>query len=85
VGFVVDKAALGQVSFENYCFPYQAFHRQFHTHHHHPLSSRADTINRPVAASVIVDSIPLHFKKEKKKFKAKERDFVNMVMSLRVL
>jgi hypothetical protein len=36
VGFVVDKAALGQVFSEYFCFPYQAFHPLFHTHHHHP-------------------------------------------------
>jgi hypothetical protein len=35
VGFVVDKAALGQVSSEYFSFPCQSFH-QFHHHHNHP-------------------------------------------------
>jgi hypothetical protein len=35
VGFVVDKAALGQVFFEHFGFPCQSFH-QFLQHHNHP-------------------------------------------------
>jgi hypothetical protein len=35
VGFVVDKAALGQVFFEFFCFPCQSFHQFLH-HHNHP-------------------------------------------------
>jgi hypothetical protein len=46
VGFLVDKAALGQVFSEYFGFPCQAFHR--------------DWYNRPVVASVIVDLVPLH-------------------------
>jgi hypothetical protein len=34
VGFVVDKAALGQVSSEYFDFPCQSFH-QFLNHHNH--------------------------------------------------
>jgi hypothetical protein len=35
VGFVVVKAALGQVYSENFGFPCQSFHRFLH-HHNHP-------------------------------------------------
>jgi hypothetical protein len=35
VGFVVDKAALGQVLSEYFGFPCQSFH-QFLYHHNHP-------------------------------------------------
>jgi hypothetical protein len=35
MGFVVDKAALGQVFSEYFGFPYQSFH-QFLLHHNHP-------------------------------------------------
>jgi hypothetical protein len=34
VGFVVDKATLGQVFSEYFSFPCQAFHRSLHTRHH---------------------------------------------------
>jgi hypothetical protein len=34
VGFVVDKAALGQVFSEYLGFPCQAFYRLLYTHHH---------------------------------------------------
>jgi hypothetical protein len=43
VGFVVDKAALGQVFSEYFGFPCQSFHRFLH-HHNHPglaLSGRS--------------------------------------------
>jgi hypothetical protein len=43
VGFVVDKAAQGQVFSEYYCFPCQTFHQVLYTHHH-SLSSGAGTI-----------------------------------------
>jgi hypothetical protein len=33
-GFVVDKAALGQVFFQFLGFPCRAFHRMPHAHHH---------------------------------------------------
>jgi hypothetical protein len=35
VGFVVDKAALGQVFSEYFGLHYQSFHRMLNTHHHH--------------------------------------------------
>jgi hypothetical protein len=35
VGFVVDKAALGQVYSEYFGFPCQSFHQFLH-HHNHP-------------------------------------------------
>jgi hypothetical protein len=35
VEFVVDKAALGQVSSEYFGFPCQSFHQFLH-HHNHP-------------------------------------------------
>jgi hypothetical protein len=34
VGFMEDKAALGQVSSQYFCFPCQAFRRLLHTFHH---------------------------------------------------
>jgi hypothetical protein len=35
VGFVVDKVALVQVSYEYFGFPYQSsFHQLLHNHHH---------------------------------------------------
>jgi hypothetical protein len=36
VGFVVDKAALGQVFFEYFGFPRQSSFNQFLHHHNHP-------------------------------------------------
>jgi hypothetical protein len=39
VGFVVDKAALGQVFSEYFSFPCQTFHRFLH-YHNHPGHSR---------------------------------------------
>jgi hypothetical protein len=48
VGFVVDKAALGQVFSEYFGFPCQfSFHRLLHMRHH--LSSGAGTIGQLVA------------------------------------
>jgi hypothetical protein len=46
VGFVVDKAALGQVFSEHFGFPFQSFHRFLHYHNHPgltqwPLSGRS--------------------------------------------
>jgi hypothetical protein len=38
VGFVVDKAALGQVFSEYFDFPCQAFHRFLHYHNHQRLT-----------------------------------------------
>jgi hypothetical protein len=39
VGFVVDKVALGQVSFPEYFgFPCQSFHQIFHHHNHQGLA-----------------------------------------------
>jgi hypothetical protein len=46
VGFVVDKVALGQVSFENFGFPCQFFfHKMLHIH----LSSGIGAIGHLVA------------------------------------
>jgi hypothetical protein len=43
VGFVVDKVALGQVSFEYFGFPCQcSWHQLLHNHHH--LSTGTGTI-----------------------------------------
>jgi hypothetical protein len=48
VGFVVDKVAVGQVSFEYFGFTCQSsFHRLLHNHPH--LSSGAGTIGQLVA------------------------------------
>jgi hypothetical protein len=47
VGFVVDKAARGQVFFEYFCFPCHSFHRLLYTHHH-PLSG-VGTVGQTVA------------------------------------
>jgi hypothetical protein len=55
VGFVVDKAALGQVFFEYFGSTRQSFHRFLDTHH--PLSSGAGTILYLVVPE-IVDSTP---------------------------
>jgi hypothetical protein len=38
VGFVVDKAALGQVFAEYFSFPCQSFHRFLHYHNHPGLT-----------------------------------------------
>jgi hypothetical protein len=45
VGFVVDKAELGQVSSEHFGFPCQYFHRLLNTHHY-PSSSGVGTIGQ---------------------------------------
>jgi hypothetical protein len=65
MGFVVDKAALGQVFSECFGFSCQAFHRLLHTLHH-PSSSIIirGWYDRPVVASVMVDSVPLQTKRE---------------------
>jgi hypothetical protein len=47
VGFMVDKAALGQVISEYISFPCQSFIHLLHTHHH-PLSGDG-TIGQKVA------------------------------------
>jgi hypothetical protein len=41
MGFVVDKAALGQVSSEYFGFPCQSFHRFLHHHNHLWLAQKA--------------------------------------------
>jgi hypothetical protein len=41
VGFVVDKAALGQVFSEYFGFPCQLFHRFLHYHNHPGLTQEA--------------------------------------------
>jgi hypothetical protein len=47
VGFVVDKAALGQVFSEYFGVSCYSFHRLLHTHHH--PSSGAGTVRQIVA------------------------------------
>jgi hypothetical protein len=44
VGFVLDKAALGQVFSEHFVFHLQTFHRLLHTHH--PSLSGAGTVGQ---------------------------------------
>jgi hypothetical protein len=61
VGFVVDKAALGQIFSQYFDLPCQIFHRLLHAHNH-PLSSTTGTAGHLVA-SVIVNSVPLYPKK----------------------
>jgi hypothetical protein len=61
VEFVVDKAALGQVFSEYFGFPLPLIP---------PTAPHSSSIipgwyNRPVVASVIVDSVPLHHKRDK--------------------
>jgi hypothetical protein len=41
VGFVVDKAALGQVFSEYFGFPCQSFHQFLHHHNHPGLAQQA--------------------------------------------
>jgi hypothetical protein len=41
VGFVVDKAALGQVFSEYFGFPCQSFHRILYYHNHPGLTQKA--------------------------------------------
>jgi hypothetical protein len=41
VGFVVDKAALGQVFSEYFGFPCQSFHQFLHRHNHLGLAQKA--------------------------------------------
>jgi hypothetical protein len=45
VGFVVDKAELGQVFSENFGFPFHSFHRLLHTHHHTGLVQQASSLS----------------------------------------
>jgi hypothetical protein len=59
VGFVVNKVALKQVFFEYFSFPCQTFYQLLH------LIIIQGWYNRPVVASVIVDLVPLHPRKEK--------------------
>jgi hypothetical protein len=59
MGFVVDKAALGQVFSEYFIFSCQSFHRLFHTHYH--LSSVAGTVGQ-----IVADSTPMNLKKRSK-------------------
>jgi hypothetical protein len=55
VGFVVDKAALGQVFSEYFSFPCQSFHQVLHHHNH--LGLAQDTYQWPQCR---VDPIGLH-------------------------
>jgi hypothetical protein len=61
MGFVVNEAALWQVFSEYFGFPCIAFHLLLHTHTHTPSSIFIfGWYIRPVAASVDVDTVPLH-------------------------
>jgi hypothetical protein len=64
VGFVVDKAALGQVFSEYFGFPCQSFHRFLHYHNHPglPLSGRS------VEWTLIQPPPTMQIKKKKEKF-----------------
>jgi hypothetical protein len=42
VGFVVDKAALGQVFSEYFGLPYQSFHQFLHNQNHPGLTQKAN-------------------------------------------
>jgi hypothetical protein len=59
VEFVVNRAALGQVFSEYFSFPCLSFHAP-----HKSSSNIWGWYSRPVVASVIADSVPLHPKKE---------------------
>jgi hypothetical protein len=61
VGFVVDILVLGQVFSQYFGFPLPSIHRLLHTHH-------PELVQWPVMASATVDLVPLHPKKQKKKF-----------------
>jgi hypothetical protein len=63
VGFVVDKAALGQVFSEYFGFPCQSFHRFLHYHNHPGLTQWA--IKWP-QCRVDLDSTPTMQIKKKK-------------------
>jgi hypothetical protein len=64
VGFVVDKAALGQVFSEYFGFPCQSFHRFLH-HHNYPGLAQYTIGDRTVEWTL--DSTA-HYTKLKKKF-----------------
>jgi hypothetical protein len=57
VGFVVDKAALGQVISEYFGFPCQSFHRFLHYHNHPGLTQLP---NKWPQCRVDLDSTPHH-------------------------
>jgi hypothetical protein len=63
VGFVVDRAALGQVSSEYFGFPSHSFHRLLHTHHHPP--SGVGTVGQTVTdiPSGLILTLPQENKK----------------------
>jgi hypothetical protein len=62
VGFVVDKAALGQVFSEYFGFLCQSFHQLLHHHNHPGLTQQA--IKWP-QCRVDFDSIPQYANKKK--------------------
>jgi hypothetical protein len=56
VGFVVDKAALGQVFLEYFGFPCQSFHTMLHVHLHPSIFLRG-LYNRPVVVASVILSL----------------------------
>jgi hypothetical protein len=65
MGFVVDKAALGQVFSEYFGFPCQSFHRFLHYHNHPGLTQWA--IKWPQCRVDLAST--LHYAKFKKNLK----------------
>jgi hypothetical protein len=63
VGFVVDKAALGQVFSEYFRFPCQSFHQFLHHHNHPGLAQQA--IGGRSAEWTQLDSTPHPFEIKK--------------------
>jgi hypothetical protein len=72
VGFVVDKAAMGQIFSAYSGFPCQAFHRLLHTHHHPGLVQ----YHKTAVASITLD--PFHSTQERNKKSAAERSGVQL-------
>jgi hypothetical protein len=63
VGFVVDKAALGQIFSEYFGFRFQSFHQFLH-HHNHPRLAQNSPISGRTAEWTQLDSTP-HYTKAK--------------------
>jgi hypothetical protein len=63
VGFVVDKAALGQVFSEYFGFPCQSFHRSLHYHNHPGLTQKA--IKWPQCRVDLIPPPTMHIKKKR--------------------
>jgi hypothetical protein len=58
VGFVVDKAALGQVFSEYFGFPYQLFHQFLH-HNNHPGWNNRPISGRSAEWNQLDSTIPI--------------------------